>query len=686
MLDDFLFSMNIQMVSKAKHSLRSVPYSIPCVVGMITGILLARDGVPWGLAIVCLLVAAGIFVFTVSPLSRIVSPYINAVRMLIFVFLGAGLAGLSGTDEHAKLVQSGEYTLEGTVIMAEVLRGDRQRIRFRPSQRDATGLFEGDLRLIVPRDLPQLAPGLEIRLSARLQPPLPRLLPGGFDFTAHAQGQGYKGTGFVQQIHDYDKGDGGFFAGLRYRLQQKLFARMRSDEAGVASALLVGLRGGIDPDLRESFRASGLAHLLAISGLHMVLFCGGVLVAVRAGLALMPVWSSRFPSLKIAAAVALPFGGVYLLMAGAPVSAVRAFGMMTLMILALLINRRGVTLHHVAVIAMLILAIEPQSLFDPAFQMSFAAVLALVGGWIHLHHHAISPPRAGWLRLTARPVYYTAGVMVASLLASVGSAPFVLHHFGVTTIWSLLGNILGMPLMAFIIMPAGAVALILAPLGLEALPLNLMGLGIRMLVTIAQYTETLPLSRLSVRPPPGLSLVFYTFGMVILIAGVGKLRRLSAPALCISVMVWVLTPGPDIAFTLIYGRPHAVVMTETTEALISRKTMSRFAHGVMLRQFPVAGGVYAPDSDISTCRLGYCLIPTRYNTVTAIIWRKHALGEACEEADIVLSHVRAEHVRAEQGCTSPRLVVTPAQLKRDGGMFIRIRENTLVVRQVNTDG
>jgi len=268
----------------------------------------------------------------------------------------------------------------------------------------------------------------------------------------------------------------------------------------------------------------------------------------------------------------------------------------------------------------------------------------------------------------------------------VGSAPFVLHHFGVTTIWSLLGNILGMPLMAFIIMPAGAVALILAPLGLEALPLNLMGLGIRMLVTIAQYTETLPLSRLSVRPPPGLSLVFYTFGMVILIAGVGKLRRLSAPALCISVMVWVLTPGPDIAFTLIYGRPHAVVMTETTEALISRKTMSRFAHGVMLRQFPVAGGVYAPDSDISTCRLGYCLIPTRYNTVTAIIWRKHALGEACEEADIVLSHVRAEHVRAEQGCTSPRLVVTPAQLKRDGGMFIRIRENTLVVRQVNTDG
>jgi len=681
MLDDFFFSMNIHMVSKAKHSFRSVPYSIPCAAGMITGILLARDGVPWGLAIVFLLVAAGIFGFAVSPLSRIVSSYINAVRMLMFVFLGAGLAGLSATDERTKRVQPGEYTLLGTVIMAEVLRGDRQRIRFRPSQRDASGLLEGDLRLIVPRDLPQLAPGSKIKLSARLQPPLPRLLPGGFDFTAHAQGKGYTGTGFVQQIHEYEQEAGGLFAGLRFGMQQKIFAEMRSAEAGVASALLVGLRGGIDPDLRESFRASGLAHLLAISGLHMVLFCGGVLVAVRAGLALMPVWSSRFPSLKIAAAVALPFGGVYLLMAGAPVSAVRAFGMMTLMILALLINRRGVTLHHVAVIAMLILAIEPQSLFDPAFQMSFAAVLALVGGWMHLHYYAISTPRESWLRLLSRPLFYTAGVMVASLLASLGSAPFVLHHFGVTTVWSLLGNILGMPLMAFIIMPAGAVALILAPLGLETIPLKLMELGIGLLVTIAQYTEALPLSRLSVSPPPGFSLVFYTLAMVMLIAGVGKMKRLSVPVLLIAGMIWIMTPGPDIAFTTIYGRPHAVVMTASGEALTSRKTMSRFANGVMLRQFPVAGGVYAPDSDLSTCRLGYCLIPTRYNTVTAIIWRKHVFGEACEEADIVISHVRAVHE-----CNSPRLVVTPMHLKRDGGMFIRIRENDLLVRQVSTDG
>lgn len=650
-------------------------------MGMMVGILIADHGLAWSLSVACLLVSAAIFGFTLLPISRNVGPYIHVFRMVLFVFLGAGLAGLSGTNERAKLVQTGEYLINGEVVMAEVLRGNRQRIRFRPSHSDLSGLPQGDLRLIVGVDMPQLAPGSGLEMKAWLQPPLPRLLPGGFDFAAHAYGQGYVGTGFVRDIYHYQSGEAGLFSSLRYRLQQKLFAVMEPGEAGVASALLVGLRGGIDPDLRETFRASGLAHLLAISGLHMVLFCGGVLVAVRAGLALMPIWSSRYSALKVAALVALPFGGLYLLMAGAPVSAIRAFGMMTLMILALLVNRRGITLHHVAVVAILILAISPDSLFDLAFQMSFAAVFALVGGWMHLQRYAMSKPSTGWLRLATRPFFYVAGVMVASLLASLASAPFVLHHFGVTTAWSLLGNILGMPLMAFIIMPAGAASLMLAPLGLEVLPLKLMGFGIGILIDNAQYAEALPFSRLSVVPPAGVVLVLYTFAMVMLVAGIGKLRLLSAPVLLLSAIIWIFTPGPDIAFTTIYGRPHAVVMTRSNEALTSRKEMSRFAHNIMLRPFPVAEGKYAPDSGDANCRRGYCLIPLRNNKIAAIIWRRQALGDACAKADIVISHIRVE-----RGCLEPQLVVTPVQISRDGGMLIWIMENKLNIRRVNTDG
>jgi len=564
--------------------------------------------------------------------------------------------------------------------MAEVLRGDRQRIRFRPSGLMPPDLPRGDLRLIVPADLAGLAPGARLWLKARLQPLLPKLLPGGFDFTAHAQARGYVGTGFIQEIDRHEHERPALFPRLRHGFQQRLFAVMDTVEAGVASALLVGLRGGISPDLRETFRASGLSHLLAISGLHMVLFCGGVLVAVRAGLALMPVWSSRFPSLKIAAVTALPFGAIYLLMAGAPVSAVRAFGMMAMMILALLINRRSVTLHHVAVVAMLILMVDPASLYEPAFQMSFAAVFALVGGWTQLHRYSIQRPHDGVFRLATTPLFYIAGVMMASLLASLASAPFVIHHFGVTTAWSLLGNILGMPLMAFIIMPAGASALMLAPLGLDAFPLEVMGLGIRVLVHTAQYTEGLPYSRLSVTPATGLVLVLYTFGLVALIAGARRERLLALPVLVLTLVIWVFVPTPDIAFTSIYERPHAIVMSETRSALTSRKSMSRFAQSVMLRPFPVATAQYTPENALSSCSLGYCLISTRHDTTTAIIWRQHAFADACRAADIVLSHVRLAAGR----CDHARLVVTPAEIERDGGVLIRIERNGLIINKVNT--
>lgn len=143
-----------------------------------------------------------------------------------------------------------------------------------------------------------------------------------------------------------------------------------------------------------------------------------------------------------------------------------------------------------------------------------------------------------------------------------------------------------MPLMAFIIMPAGAAALLLAPLGLDALPLEVMGLGIRALVHTAQYAEGLPYSRLSVTPATGLVLVLYTFSMVALIAGTVSERLVALPALVLTFVIWVFTPAPDIAFTSIYGRPHAIVMTEARSALTSRKSMGRFAQSVMLRPFP----------------------------------------------------------------------------------------------------
>lgn len=344
--------------------------------------------------------------------------------------------------------------ISGKISMAEYMRGDRQRIRLsRLAAQDWIVDDNQDIRLITARDTSDVKPGDVITGYARINSPLPMLLPDSFDFTAHALNQGYGATGFIDNITVTKHIAPGFAAHLRYSIQQNLYEYLEKDQAAVASAVLVGLRGGISPEIREDFRASGLSHLLAISGLHMALFWGSVMALIRAILASYPHFSSRHPALKIAAVMAFPFGLFYLVISGMPVSAVRAFLMLALFMLAIMMAKRGVTLHNVALAAIIILLIDPQQLTQPAFQMSFAAVFALVAGWVALSSRQREPS----LLEQKMPVVlrYLGGIMVGSVLAGLATAPFVLHHFGVTTMWSILANLIGMPLMAFIIMPFG---------------------------------------------------------------------------------------------------------------------------------------------------------------------------------------------------------------------------------------
>lgn len=153
--------------------------------------------------------------------------------------------------------------------------------------------------------------------------------------------------------------------------------------APVASALLIGYHAAIPHDLREAWRGAGLAHLLAISGLHMMLICGVIMLLVRSSLALFPIFSSRFNPLKLSALLALPLCFFYLFFAGVPVSALRAFLMLGLSLIAVLVSRRGITLHHVQMAAIIILLFDPSSRFGPAFQMSFSAVFGLVAAWTY---------------------------------------------------------------------------------------------------------------------------------------------------------------------------------------------------------------------------------------------------------------------------------------------------------------
>ena len=556
----------------------------------------------------------------------------RVMMVVVMLTFGIGLEGFHRPQDDIAIVPQ-ETSITGRVVMAEVMTNNRQRIRLHPDEPSKywQGKSWADLRLITAKGSAPLKLGDRIQGDAQINRPLPRLLPGSFDFTAHARRLNFAGHGFIKNITVIDHQKGDVVSLLRHGIQQRFFEHLTPDQAAIASAVIVGLRGGIAPQLREEFRASGLAHLLAISGLHMALFWGSVVALIRGGLALFSHFSSRYPSLKIATVAAMPFGFFYLMISGQPISAVRAFSMLALFMVAILLSRRGVTLYNVALVAIGILAISPHSLTHPAFQMSFAAVYALVAGWMVLSRHR------GYVSSWPKIARYLGGIIVASLLASLASAPFVLHHFGVTTFWSLLANLAGMPLMGVVVIPFGAAALLLMPLGLEALPLTVMGWGLDGLNLIAGYAASQPFSKIALPPPSALVLIFFTASLIMPHCLSGRWRLLSLISLMTGVVIWAMTPVPVAVFTSLHQRPIAAFYGADSQVYWSRRQVNDFTKGIILKPFGVSEGEYLGDRPCAECGSGYHILTLKDGQKAAMVWRRKGFTFACREADLILA-------------------------------------------------
>lgn len=550
--------------------------------------------------------------------------------------------------------------ISGKISMAEYMRGDRQRIRLtRIAQKEWPLEEDRDIRLVTARDTLDLKPGDLVSGYARINPPLPMLLPDSFDFTAHALNQGYGATGFMDNVTVTGHFSPKIAASFRYSIQQNLYHHLEKDQAAVASAVLVGLRAGISPEVREDFRASGLSHLLAISGLHMALFWGSIMALIRAILASYPDFSSRYPALKIAAVMAFPFGLFYLVISGMPVSAVRAFLMLALFMLAIMMTKRGVTLHNVALAAIIILLFDPQQLKQPAFQMSFAAVFALVAGWVALSSRQREPS----LLQQKMPVVlkYLGGIMVGSVLAGFATAPFVLHHFGVTTLWSILANLIGMPLMAFIIMPFGALGLAFMPFGWESPFLHLMGFGISCLLWIAELTSSLPLSRITTKPPSSLVLYCYAVGLILFVILKGRFKLVAVFCFITAVTVWGFQPRPIAAMTFLHHRALATI-SDGGQIFISRKSATDFERSVITRPFGLKHLNYIGDAPQSS--QGFDLVIHENGLKIAMVWRNKPFRASCAEVDLVFV-MTPMNVRSCEAIT-----IAPHNIRKHGGVLI----------------
>ena len=265
------------------------------------------------------------------------------------------------------------------------------------------------------------------------------------------------------------------------------------DERAIATALLTGRRDAITEPVNDAMFISGLGHVLSISGYHMAVVAGVVFFAVRALLALIPALTVSFPIKKWAAAAALVAAAFYLLLSGAEVATQRSFFMTAVVLIAVMVDRRAITFRTLAVAAMIVLAIAPEALVHPSFQMSFAATLGLVAlVQIGMPRLFATPDHSATARVALWGGRELMMLLLASLVAGLATTPYAAFHFHRVTPYGVLANLAAMPVVSALVMPAGLLGLLAMPFGFDGVFWSLMGIGIDWMIVVTQWVAALP--------------------------------------------------------------------------------------------------------------------------------------------------------------------------------------------------
>ncbi|MEL7430117.1 MAG: ComEC/Rec2 family competence protein, partial [Pseudomonadota bacterium] len=334
---------------------------------------------------------------------------------------------------------------------------------------------------------------------ARIQPVSGPVYPGGYDFSFFAHFDELGGSGFFMGTPKPAPGTGTDLLDwherllvainqMRSRIAERIRIVLPGMSGDVAVALVIGDKSGIPEEVQESLRATGLAHILAISGLHMALVTLTVIWVVRLLCALSPDFATRHPVKKIAALTGFIFATTYLAMSGWGVATQRAWVMISVMLCAVLLDRRAITMRSVAISAIMIVMLKPESLFSPGFQMSFSAVASLVAAyealnrWSYKRREATNRDiqRTGLRGLARNTGTYFGSLAMTSLVAGSATSFIAAMHFHQVPALGLMANVIAMPVVSMLVMPFVLLSLILMPFGFEFLALYPVHHGVRM--------------------------------------------------------------------------------------------------------------------------------------------------------------------------------------------------------------
>lgn len=634
------------------------------------------------------------------------------VAMAAMLLLGLGvLVGKIETWRASTQMLGSEIStmLTGRVAVVERQASGRVRLTIDVSGTARPALRYAPTRVrLSARTIPDdLAPGDGVAGYARLFPPSGPARPHGYDFAFESYMSGIGATGFFLSnpekiaLLDQPGWRARISTGIgrmREAIAARIVERIGGAEGAIAAALIAGTRAGIPEEVNEDLRKTGLAHVLSISGLHMALVAGTVMLALRFLFALAPGFASRRPVKKYAAVVALLAASYYLVVCGAAVAAQRSYIMIAVMLVALLFDRAAVTMRNLSIAALIVVAIAPHEVVGPSFQMSFAATAALIaayGAWSE--RRLRSGKRKAWRRdrpvvqsLLGKGLAYAGGIAATSLIAGTATALYGVWHFHRAAPLGLVANLLAMPVVSLVVMPFAVLAGVLMPFGLDGWALDLMGWGIGVMMAIASWlAERTPFD--AVGAIPASAVLALTAALVLATVLTTWLRALGLPLAAIGIAIIAGRDLPDI-FVAEDGRLVAMRL-ENGDLAVNRPRPSEFVTGIW-KGAAMAGAVVKPVADAGiaaasahdraevasriarlrpdtpfVCAADACLARHASGAVVAFLGERVPLDGYCSDAALVV----VDDATVSSSCSGNggAMVLTKRDLARRGSAELR---------------
>ncbi|MCE7797760.1 ComEC/Rec2 family competence protein [Sphingobium sufflavum] len=567
---------------------------------------------------------------------------------LLLVALGCllpwGKAMLVG---QTVLARPAMVRMEASVITVEAMSGRGiARILLKPVDRpDLPDLIRVNADLEdMPREI-ALRRGDRLRLRARLMPPAGPAFPGGYDYARRAWFDGIGATGRLLPPLEVVHRDAGTGPGIREQLSGHVASRVGGGAGALAVTMATGDRGRIAPEDEDAMRQSGLTHLLSISGVHVTALIGGVVFLMFKLLALSSRLALRWPLLLIAAGAGAGAGIGYTLLTGAEVPTIRSCVTALLVMAGLALGREAISMRLLACGALFVMLLWPEAVIGPSFQLSFAAVAAIVTLYEHPRARALVQARAE--PVWAKALRFLAGLFITGVAVEMVLMPIVLFHFHKSGLLGAFANMVAIPLTELVVMPAEALALALDLLGLGAPLWWVVEQALRLLLFIAHLVAG---QSLAVALTPAIMPLAFGLAMTGLLWCLlwrTRLRWWGLPCLALGLSGYALARAPDILVSS-DGR-HVAVRTRDGGVALLRDRAGDYMRGQMAEQAAFGGQLQAlADLPNAHCSEDFCTLVLigsgrRYHVLVtrsrlSVPWTE--LIRHCGAADIVIADRR----------------------------------------------